>query len=76
MELCSREDKMTENVILVDENDNNVFKLENLKIVFKKTVIYFGIWNVDFYKFKKKIKYVHQLQNICFALTGKELTKQ
>ncbi|HDY88852.1 MAG TPA: hypothetical protein ENH82_12170 [bacterium] len=59
-----------------DEDSNNVFKLGNLKVVIKKEVIYFGIWNVPFEKFKKKIKYVHQLQNLYFVLTEKELTKQ
>lgn len=58
-----------------DENDNNIFKKENLKIIIKKSVIYFGIWNIDWFKFKKKIKYVHQLQNLYFILKEKELNE-
>ncbi len=58
-----------------DELDNKVFGLGELKVIIKKTVIYFGIWNVLFTKFKKQIKYIHQVQNLYFALTGKELIK-
>jgi len=59
-----------------NEDDNEVLQLESIKIIFKRTVIYAGIWNFPFKKFKKKIKYVHQLQNLYFALTDKELKKK
>lgn len=37
----------------------------------------FGVWfNSDNSKFIREVKYVHQLQNLYYALTGKELVKQ
>jgi hypothetical protein len=33
-----------------------------------------GVWHFEFEGISIKIKYVHQLQNLYFALTGEELT--
>ena len=52
-------------LILIDESGINQISLRYKKLVTNKS----GIVNID------HIKYVHQLQNLYFALTGKELTK-
>ena len=39
----------------------------------KKDSIYFNRWQIRGLINGHKIKYVHQLQNLYFALTGKEL---
>jgi len=36
----------------------------------------FGVWLMHHNCFLREIKYAHQLQNLYFALTGKELTKK
>ena len=58
-----------------DEQDNNVLKLDNIKVVFDN-ITTFGMWNIPFKEFKRRVQYVHQLQNLYFALTGNELIKQ
>ena len=56
-------------------NNHLLYSLPNLTLVkYEKETDFNGYW-LKYYqgKFPKKLKYVHQLQNLYFALTGEEL---
>lgn len=54
--------------------DNNNFKLGDYSILITKREIRFIICNYMDIPPSVKLKYVHQLQNLIFALSGEELT--
>jgi hypothetical protein len=59
--------------ILLTEEWLLKFGFKKDKLVFYKDFLLYN-FNDGFYFFEMKINHVHQMQNLYFALTGKELT--
>ena len=59
---------------VLPRNDKMYYRLNDDFVIEENNVFLLGDDAFEMLKLRRKIKYVHQLQNLYFALTGEELT--
>lgn len=59
---------------VLHRNDKMYYRLNDYFVIEDSRVFLFGDDTFEILKLRQEIKYVHQLQNLYFALTGEELT--
>jgi hypothetical protein len=59
---------------VLPRNDKMYYRLKDDFVIEENNVFLLGDDAFEMLKLRRKIKYVHQLQNLYFALTGEELT--